>query len=216
MKKQDKRQKISLVQIMNIFPDDETAEQWFINNRWTNGISCPYCNSHNVTERKTAKRSWRCKDCRKDFSTKTATLMQGSNLGFRTWAIAIYLLTTNLKGIASTKLASNLDVTQKTAWHLTMRIRETYNDNKKKLSSIVEVDKTYVEGKEANKHQHKKLNARHGTVSKKAVTGAKERSGKIVAQPVNKINKDTLHGFIKPHVKERSHVMTDEHRSYIE
>jgi len=54
--------------------------------------------------------------------------MQGSNLGFRTWALAIYLLTISLKGLASTKLACDLDITQKTAWHLAMRIRETYID----------------------------------------------------------------------------------------
>lgn len=113
MTHKDKRQKISLLQITNMFPDNAIAEEWFIKNRWKDGVVCPSCDSHNVSERIIVKRSWRCQDCRKDFSTKTATVMQGSNLGFRIWAIAIYLVTTNLKGTASTKLASDLDVTQK-------------------------------------------------------------------------------------------------------
>lgn len=120
------RQKLSLRQILNLFPDDQTAETWFIQTRWSQGIQCPLCESKAVTERTTKRRSWRCKKCRKDFSTRTGTLMQSSNLSFQTWAIAICLLTTNVKGIASTKLGSDLNVTQKTAWHLAMRIRETY------------------------------------------------------------------------------------------
>lgn len=112
-----------------MFPDNETAEKWFIQNRWSDGVACPVCGSSKVSERITKAKSWRCKDCRKDFSTKTGTLMQGSNLGFRVWAIAICLLTTSLKGVASTKLASDLNITQKSAWHLAMSIRETYNSN---------------------------------------------------------------------------------------
>ena len=141
------RQKLSLIQTMNLFPDDDTAEQWFIDCRWQHGVNCPTCGSNRVGERTTAKRSWRCKDCRKDFSTKTGTLMQGSNLGFRVWAIAIYQLTTSLKGIASTKLASDLGITQKAAWHLAMRIRETYGDRIAQLQGVVEVDETYIGGK---------------------------------------------------------------------
>lgn len=75
---------ISVMQLVSMFPDDAAAEQWLINRRWKNGIViCPHCESKRTSVRKTVKRSWRCKDCHKDFSTKTGTIMHSSNLGFK-------------------------------------------------------------------------------------------------------------------------------------
>lgn len=130
-------EKLSILQVAGMFPDDDTADQWFMEERWPHGVACPLCSGERVTERKNArgKKAWRCNDCRRDFTTKTGTLMQGSNLGCRTWALAIYLLTTNLKGVTSAKLASDLNTTHKSAWHLAMRIRETYRDNVSKLEA---------------------------------------------------------------------------------
>jgi len=198
-----------------MFPDNKSAEEWFIKTRWNDEIKCTSCNSSRISERKTKARSWRCKDCRKDFSTKTDTIMQGSNLGFRIWAIAIYLLTTSLKGVASTKLASDLNITQKSAWHLAMRIRETYKSNVGKLSGTIEVDEAYFGGKERNKHANKRLKAGRGAVGKQAVIGAKQRGGEIVAQTLDKTTKAELQGFINETVETGSNVMTDDHRGYL-
>ena len=149
---------LSLVEIMRMFPDDTTAEKWFIENRWPSGVCCPKCGSANIQERKTRKpQPYRCRDCRKDFSVKTGTLMHNSPLGFQVWAVAIYLLTTNLKGVSNMKLHRDLGICQKSAWHLAHRIRETWKDNKKKLAGTVEIDKAYLGGLERNKHRDKKL-----------------------------------------------------------
>ena len=174
------REGLTLPQLFKKFPDNATTEKWFADTRWPKGVACPECGSFNVQERPSRKpQPYRCRDCRKDFSVKTGTLMQGSNLGFQTWALAIYMMSTNLKGMSSMKLHRELGITQKSAWHLAHRIRESWTDNvTPPFIGPVEVDEVYIGGKEKNKHASNKLNAGRGAVGKMAVVGAKDRLSK--------------------------------------
>ena len=207
---------LSLVEIMKMFPDDATAEKWFVENRWPDGVHCPKCGSVNIQERRTRKpQPYRCRDCRKDFSVKTGTLMHNSPLGFQVWAVAIYLLTTNLKGVSSMKLHRDLGICQKSAWHLAHRIREKWKDNREDFVGPVEVDETFIGGKEKNKHEDKRSRTR-GPSGKSVVVGIKDReTNKVVAKPVPERTKEELHGFIVSNVSLEAKVYTDDHRSYI-
>lgn len=158
---------------------------------------------------------YRCRRCRKFFSVRTGTVMQNSKLGAKVWVWAIYLMATNLKGVASMKYYRDFNVTQKTAWHLAHRIRETWNDSKGLFSGPVEVNETYVGGKEHNKHASKKLKKGTGGAGKVAVVGMKDRdTNAVTAKVVPATDQTTLQGFVKENIEKGTEIFTDDHGAY--
>ena len=160
-----------------MFPEDEAAEKWLVKQRWPDGVGCPKCGSLNIQERKTRKpQPYRCRDCRRDFSVKTDSLMHSSPLGCQTWVFAIYLVTTSLKGVSSMKLHRDLKISQKSTWHLLHRIRENFHDQNIPFSGPVEADETYMGGKRKNMSKAKRKQIKgSGSVGKTAVVGVKNR-----------------------------------------
>ena len=214
------RKGISLVEIMRIFPDDASAEQWFAETRWPNGPACPHCGSVNVQSGAShPTMPYRCreKQCRKRFSVKTGTVMQASNLGYQVWAMALYLCLTSLKSVSSMKLHRDLEITQKSAWFLAHRLRKAFESDTGAFAGPVEVDESYFGGQRRNMSIARRralADTGHGAVGKTAVVGAKDRATKhVAAKVVTATDKKTLHEFVGQHTKPGAQVYTDDAKS---
>lgn len=214
------RKEISLLELFKLFPDSETAEKWIIERRWGKEPSCPHCGSKNVqTGAKHKTMPFRCREssCGRRFSVRIGTVMESSNLNYQVWAIAMYLMAVSIKGISSMKLHRDLSITQKSAWHLAHRLRKSLEvEGMKEFVGPVEVDETYIGGKERNKRASKKLRAGRGTVGKVAVVGMKDRAtNKIRAEVVKNTDAKTLQAFVIKKVRKDTQVFTDDARAYI-
>lgn len=205
----------SLIELFDAFPDEQSCIDHLREIRWRDGEFCPYCGSTRVyhfSDRKTHK----CGDCQSRFSIKVGTIFHDSKLPLRKWFAAIWLITSHKKGIASTALAKDLKITQKTAWFVLHRLRHAARTNSfnAPLTGTIEADSTFVGGKEKNKHSSKRRPGSQGGSGKEIVLGIVQRDGELRAGVVQDMKGKTARRIIAENVEPGSTVMTDEDRAF--
>jgi transposase-like protein len=207
----------SLLGAAQYFADPAVCNSYMRRIKWPDGkIACPKCSGANIGEIAT-RHILQCRDCGKQFSYKVGTIFEDSPLGLDKWLTAVWSVANAKNGISSHELGRALNVTQKTAWFMTHRIREAMTTGTfRKLSGTIETDETFIGGKAENMHKkirEKKIRGR-GAVGKRIVHGLLERGGEVRAKVVDSTEAADLHPVIISNVEKGSNLYSDAAASY--
>lgn len=205
----------TILELLKAFPNEQTCIDHLTELRWNGNVVSPFDADSKVYTCKGNK--YKCKNTGKYFNVKTATLFDNTKVDLQKWFLAIWLITSHKKGISSVQLATDLGVTQKTAWFMNHRIRNCYGiQDDTKLDGTVEIDETYVGGKNKNRHSDKKVKQSQGgnSADKTPVLGMVQRGGNVIAKKVDNTTSVTLTKEIVQNIKEAATIYSDEYAAY--
>jgi transposase-like protein len=209
---------LNLATLSNLFVDEEAARAFLESKLWPEGPVCPHCGScdgaYKLEPKPGSKKPVRkgvycCKACRKQFTVRVGTVFEDSHIPLCKWLMAFHLMMSSKKGISSLQISRELDITVKSAWFLTHRIREALRSTDGgPLRGMVEADETYVGGKSKGRHH-----SGRGT-EKTPVLALVERDGRIRAKPLERVDGKTLKNEVAVNIAKEAIVMTDELNLY--
>ena len=197
---------------MEKFTTQEKCLEFLEELRWRGNVCCIHCGSLWVgrKNKNNIAHGWNCYDCGSAFTVTAGTMFHKTKIPLRKWFVAISIMLNSKKGISSIALARHLDMNQKSAWYMQMRIRNHMKDDIL-LKGIVEADETYVGGKP--RHRAKRKDKKQGT-KKVPVVGAVQRGGKIIAKFIGELGGGNLRNFLLKHIEKGTTLMTDGFSGY--
>jgi transposase-like protein len=183
---------------------------------WPEGPHCPRCGAlDRITNVKGGRMGLRrCGHCKREFTVKVGTVFESSHVALHLWFQAAHLMSASKKGISAHELHRILGVTYKTAWFMGHRLREAMRlllEDQGALGGngkAVELDETYVGGKESNKPAYKRQNK--GSQGKAAVFSMVERGGQVRSMHLAQVTAKTLRPIMLAHIDDKSVIMTDD------
>ena len=205
----------SILELTKAFPTELACIEHLEAIRWNGNVVSPFDATSKVY--KCAGSKYKCKNTGKYFNVRTATIFEDTKMPLQKWFMALYIFSSHKKGISSHQLAKDLDITQKSAWFVLHRLRYAFDHPafKAQLGNTVEVDETYIGGKEINKHVSKREDKGAKRVSDKApVVGMIERGGNLIVQQVENAQGDVLEHLITKNVSQEATLITDQARAY--
>jgi hypothetical protein len=207
----------NLQELITSMPDAKSCKKFLEQQRWQNGITCPYCGHAKCYIIENNER-YKCasKTCYKRFTVLVGTIFEASKIPLNKWMIAVYLNTAHKKGISSCQLARDLGVTQKTAWFMLHRIREGVRAKMPvRLKNNVQMDEAFFGGTESNMHKDKKSKTKAQMNQRKTpVFGIIEEGGKVVVQATKWMSKRNAETLLLTHVDKEATLVTDAFKMY--
>lgn len=208
----------NLTQLTEYFSDKQKCVEYLTNLRWAGNVTCTFCGHDKVYELKGANKRFKCAKCRQQFSAIKGTIFENSPISLQTWFVAVYILTAHKKGISSVQLATDLGVTQKTAWFMAHRIRFALKVKSfdTQMDGIIQADETFMGGKNKNRHADKKVPESQGrsVKDKTPVLGMVDDEGNVRTHVIPNTQAKTIKPIIEKMVKSGSIVVTDEWQAY--
>lgn len=211
----------SITNMMESLNTEHKCREYLEELLWSGSPICTNClsqrdNHYKVKQKGEFKGIYKCKDCRKYFNIKIGTMFENSAIPLKKWFYAIYVFTSHKKGISSHQLAKDIEVTQKTAWFILSRIRNSFRSEKVSgFDGVTQVDETFVGGKNQKKSWQKRVEKTQGRSTKtKTVVFGLLSNEKVSTEIVPNTKGKTLTTVIKNMVKEGSIVVSDGWRGY--
>jgi transposase-like protein len=205
------RSTVDLLSVVNRYGTDEQCREYLTQLRWPEGVTCPKCSSDKIS-RIAKRRQYDCDSCRYQFSVMSGTMFHDTHLALTKWFFATYILCESRKGVSANQLKRMLRVSYETAWYLCHRIRAAMKAAQpaEKLDGTVEIDETYVGGKQKGWSR-----PGFGDCKKQVVVGIRQRGGDLRFFHAEDAKSGTLARYIRENVSDDVDVIvTDEYRPY--
>lgn len=208
----------NILQLVTYFKDEKMCLKYLQASLYGEGrMVCPRC-KHEDPYKYQDGITFKCRVCTHKFNAKGGTIFSDSRLPLLKWFMAMYLIGSHKKGISSCQLARDLGVTQKTAWHMAHKIRKSMQQvSYEQLDGVIEIDETFVGGKNKNRHKDKKVKKyEEGRMypDKTPVFGMLKRNGEVRTFVVADTTKKSLRPIIRENIKEKSTVYSDDWGAY--